>query len=70
MIKSKIPKTLFVTIKIFDILGREIQTLISEEKSPGKYSVVFDASRFSSGVYFYRLTSGGFTEIKKMILLK
>jgi probable HAF family extracellular repeat protein len=59
-----------VQIKVYDVLGNEVATLINEEKAPGVYSVAFDASRFSSGVYFYKLQSGTFFETKKMILLK
>lgn len=60
---------LTVQIKIYDILGREITTLVNEEKPAGKYEVEFDASRIASGVYFYRLTSGEFMQTKKMIVL-
>ncbi|MDZ7764297.1 MAG: T9SS type A sorting domain-containing protein [Melioribacteraceae bacterium] len=52
------------------MLGREIMTLVNEEKAPGKYSVTFDASELSSGIYFYRLTSGSFNQTCKMILLR
>lgn len=60
----------FVTLKIFDMLGREIKTLVNGYKANGKYSVSFDASSLSSGVYFYEIESGDFSSIKKMILLK
>jgi len=70
-IEYEVPEKSFVTIKIYDILGREVQTLVNnEEKIRYKYSIVFDASSFASGVYFYRLQAGSFTETKKMILLK
>jgi hypothetical protein len=59
-----------VTLKIYDLLGREVTTLISEEKPAGSYEITFDASSLSSGVYYYRLTSGTFIETKKMILIK
>lgn len=55
---------------VYDILGREIKTLVNENLSPGSYEVTFDADQLSSGVYFYTLSSGGFVETKKMILLK
>lgn len=69
-IEFKIPESGFVTLKIYDILGREVKTLVNEEKTPGSYKVSFNASIFASGVYFYRLTSGSYTSIKKMVLLK
>ncbi len=59
-----------VSIKVYDILGREITTLVNEVKSPGTYEVKFDGSNLSSGTYFYRLSSGNFTQIKKMLLVK
>ncbi|WP_304132300.1 T9SS type A sorting domain-containing protein, partial [Ignavibacterium album] len=57
-------------LKVFDILGNEVATLLNEYKPAGTYEVNFDASHLSSGVYFYRLQSGIFSDIKKMILLK
>lgn len=60
----------FVSLKIFDVLGREIATLVSERQKAGSYRVLWDASSFPSGVYFYRLQSGGFAETKKMILIR
>lgn len=59
-----------VILKVYDILGQEITTLVNEEKIPGVYEVKFDATNLSSGMYFYRLQSGNYSEIKKMILLK
>jgi hypothetical protein len=61
------PKT---EIRIYDVLGKEVATLINENLKPGSYEVEWDASSFPSGVYFYRLTSGKFSETKKMILNK
>jgi len=60
----------FVTLKIYDILGREITTLINEEKPAGNYEVEFDASNLSSGIYFYRLKAGNLVKTKKMVLLR
>jgi serine protease len=60
----------FVSLKVFDLLGREVATLVDEERSAGSYKVSWDASRFPSGVYFYRLQAGPFIETKKMVLLK
>lgn len=59
-----------ITLKIYDLLGREVATLINREQSPGSYSVKFDASTLTSGIYFYKLTSGKFIDTKKMILLR
>jgi len=59
-----------VTLKVYDILGREIATLVNEEKSAGSYEVEFDATNLSSGVYFYQLRAGGFVDTKKLILIK
>ena len=55
---------------IFDVLGREITTLVNEFRSAGVYQVDFDASALSSGVYFYRIDAGNFTQTKKMLLVK
>ena len=69
-IRYSIPKESFVTIKVYDIIGREIATLVNERKAAGNYSVKFNAGNFPSGVYIYRIQSGGFTDTKKFILLK
>ena len=69
-ISYAIPKKSFVTIKIFDVLGKEVFQLVNQEKSAGKYEAGFDASAFSTGVYFYKIQAGDFVETKKMILLK
>jgi hypothetical protein len=59
-----------VKLTVFDILGREVTTLVNEEKQPGTYEVKFDATSVSSGIYFYRLQAGSFVETKKMILVR
>jgi hypothetical protein len=59
-----------VTLKIYDVLGKEIKKLIDEQKSPGKYELIFDGKGLTSGIYFYRLISGDYSITKKMILLK
>ncbi len=76
-IKYKIPELSFVTLKIYDVLGSEVATLVNEEKPAGRYEIVFDAANLSSGVYFYRLQAvptgrqaGSFVETKKMVLLR
>ena len=60
----------FVTLKVYDLLGREIATLVNEEKPAGEYEVEFDATGLQSGVYFYTLRAGSFVESKKLLLLK
>ena len=57
-------------MKVIDILGNEIETLVSEPKSPGTYEITWHAANLSSGVYFYRLQAGDFVETKKMLFLK
>jgi hypothetical protein len=69
-INFSIPKQGFVTLKVYDMLGREIRSLVNETKQPGNYSVDFNGANLSSGVYFYRLESNDFTSIKRMVLIK
>ena len=69
-IKYSIAQNNPVTLKVFDILGREVVTLVNEEKPAGNYEVEFNASGFASGIYFYSIKAGGFVETKKMILIK
>jgi len=59
-----------ITLKIYDILGNEVTTLVNEEKQPGVYEVQFDASKLSSGIYFYKLETNNFIKTRKMILIK
>jgi hypothetical protein len=65
-----LPKRSHATLKIFDLLGREVTTIVSEEMSGGNYSRQWNATNISSGIYFYRLQAGTFTETKKLILLR
>jgi hypothetical protein len=60
----------FVSLKVFDVLGREVATLVNEEKQPGVYEVEFDGSKLASGIYFYKLQSERYSSTKKMIYLK
>ncbi|MCF8267673.1 MAG: T9SS type A sorting domain-containing protein [Ignavibacteriales bacterium] len=69
-ISYEIPKEGLVKLKVYDILGNEITTLINEVQKPGVYNAKWYASGLSSGIYFYRLTSGSFTETKKMMLVR
>ena len=59
-----------VTLTVYDMLGRELAVLVDERKASGSYSVEFNASRFASGVYLYRLSAGSFVQTKKMILAR
>jgi len=65
-----IPKKTFVTLKVYDILGKEVAELLNENMNPGYYNVDFDASHLPSGAYFYNITTSEFTQTKKMMLLK
>ena len=69
-IRYQIPKPGMVTLKVYDILGREVTTLINENKIEGSYDFTFDASRFASGVYIYQLRVNDYVSSKKMIILK
>jgi len=60
----------FVSLKIYDVLGREVKTLVNEIKTAGKYKIEFDGSNFASGVYFYRIEAGDFVQTKRMVLVK
>ncbi|MDR3625306.1 MAG: T9SS type A sorting domain-containing protein [Ignavibacteriaceae bacterium] len=70
IINYSVPKSGIVTISIYDILGREVKALVNEEKTPGNYSVQFNGSNLSSGIYFYHMQSGNFTQTKKLVLMK
>lgn len=69
-IRYAIAQNSFVTLKVFDVLGKEITTLVNEEKSPGYYDVQFNAPQLSSGIYFYQIQAGSFSGVKKMLLIK
>jgi aminopeptidase N len=69
-IKFDIPKNTFVTLKVFDVLGKEVAILINEVRNAGSYNVDWNASVYPSGVYFYKLESKDFTETKRMLLIK
>jgi len=69
-ISYEIPKVINVRLTVFDILGREVQTLVNESKQPGKYQAVFNATNLASGVYLYRLQAGNFVETRKLLLLR
>lgn len=69
-IKFSIPAAEFVSLKIYDVTGREAAELVNEQLSAGTYKIDFDATKLSSGTYFYSISAGSFTEIKKMTLIK
>ena len=69
-INFSIPISAFVALKVYDILGREVATLVNEEKSSGSYEVVFNASNLSSGIYFYRLQASDYVQTRKLVLIK
>lgn len=69
-IKYSLPKAGFVTIKVFDVVGRIVKELVSEFKETGNYSVVFDGSGIASGIYFYKLETTNFIDTKRMVLIK
>ena len=70
IINYSIPELSLITVKIYDVLGKEVAKLVNEEKAEGTYEVEFNATALPSGVYFYRLQTGNFVEIKKMMLMK
>jgi len=70
VIKYQIPESSIVSLKVFDMLGREIKVLVNEQKNAGEYSVELDASQYSSGVYFYELRCNNFVNSRKMLLMK
>jgi hypothetical protein len=69
-IKYSVPERSRVTLTIYGILGNEIETLINEEKEAGSYAVTWSNQRLATGVYFYRLTAGKYTQTRKMMLVR
>ncbi|HCV42141.1 MAG TPA: hypothetical protein DGH68_01560 [Bacteroidetes bacterium] len=68
--RYSLPFSEFVTVKIYNLLGQEVETLVNEQQQSGEYTLRYDASRLTSGVYFYQLRAGSFSEVRKMLLLK
>jgi glucuronoarabinoxylan endo-1,4-beta-xylanase len=66
----QLPAGSHVTIKVFDVLGREVVTLVNERQTAGEHSIVFDASHLPSGVYFNSITADAFHQVRKMVLVK
>ena len=69
-INYSIPSTQYTVLKIYDIAGKEVMTLVNETKPAGRYTVKFDGSNLGSGVYFYKITAGNFSAVKRMLLIK
>ncbi|MDR3627153.1 MAG: T9SS type A sorting domain-containing protein [Ignavibacteriaceae bacterium] len=69
-INYQIPKDGYVTLKVYDILGNEVKTLVYDFKGAGNYSEKFDATNLAIGIYFYKLNTNNYSSIKKMILAK
>ena len=69
-IEFTLPKTEFTTLKIFNILGKEVSTLVSNKLNPGNHTYKFDGKNLASGVYYYQLIAGDYRQVKKMILIK
>jgi hypothetical protein len=70
VISYQLPVVSEVSLKVYDLLGREVATLVNQRQEAGRYQVVFDASRLASGVYFYRLQAGAFVETRKMMVVR
>ena len=70
IISFQLPITSYINLKVYDVLGKEILSLVDEIKSAGSYEVEFNATRLSSGIYFYRLQAGSFVQTKKMLMIK
>jgi len=70
VIQYQIVESGFVSVKVYDNLGREVDVLVNKEQQSGKYSVAFDASKLASGIYFYTINAKDFYKVKKMILLR
>ncbi len=69
-IRYQIPKNSFVSLKVYTVLGQEVAELVNEKQQAGNYEIKFDGSKLSSGIYFYKLTAGDFSDVKNMIFIK
>lgn len=69
-INYSLPQGVKVSIKVYDILGRLVKEIVNEYKDAGNYTVIFDGTNYASGVYFYRIEAGKFSDVKKMVLVK
>jgi len=69
-IKFQIPNTQFTTLKVYDTLGKEVSTIVSNKLNQGNHTYTFDGRNLASGIYYYQLVAGAYREVKKMILLR
>jgi hypothetical protein len=69
-IRYDVPKETNVTLKIYDIMGREVAELVNQRHDAGAYQIAWNANGMTSGVYFYRISAGDFTSVRKLILMK
>jgi len=69
-ISFTLPSKSFISLEVFDLLGREVATLVNEQKPAGTYTQKWNAANVSSGIYFYRLQAGNYIQTKKLLLLK
>ncbi len=69
-IEFSLPKSEFVELKVYNILGKEVATLVSNKLNQGNHTYTFDGSNLASGIYYYQLMAGDFREVKKMILIR
>ncbi|HLT24918.1 MAG TPA: T9SS type A sorting domain-containing protein, partial [Ignavibacteria bacterium] len=69
-IQYDIPNDVFVSIKVYDMLGREVAELVNEVKNAGRYIVGFNGSKLSSGIYYYKIKAGSFEQTRRMVLIK
>jgi hypothetical protein len=70
VIKYQLPKSEYVSLVVYDGLGREVEVIYEGQQSPGYYEASFDGSQLTSGVYFYKITAGDFSQTKKMLMIK
>jgi hypothetical protein len=70
IIRYQIPEAGFITLKVYDLIGKEVSTLVNDYKIAGTHNVIFNATDLSAGIYFYSLRSGSFIKTNKMIVLK
>ncbi|MBK7158573.1 MAG: T9SS type A sorting domain-containing protein [Ignavibacteria bacterium] len=69
-INYELPIANYVTLKVYDMTGKEIMTLVNENQNAGRYTATFNGSNLASGMYFYKITAGEFTFVRKMVLIK
>jgi hypothetical protein len=70
VIRYQIPADCIVTLKIYDVLGNDVKTLVNQYQSQGRYAINFDASSLVSGIYFYRISAAQYSSVKKMMFVK